>query len=334
MMTFMLVSDSLMASHLRHQLALSNTTGVKVGNFSALLDLLFELWLLPPPEDTWKEKFKSSALCFTDAFWSKSLAVDETATLSQVRASLALVLEGVPLTWASTPEQPVSFQKSDHLRLNRYFNDLSRLWAQMEGVRPYDQMRAAIWLVQSHQTPIESVQCHCMMDLHDLPLWQKTIVERLQELTPVVKPLLELNFPKLKPWHQALLAGESKPSDADHPVVCFSCRDILAECQAVASMIQSEVELGIAADQFAVMLPTGQTDYVHLLGHYLNQAGILVSNDSRSQQMTDWQAQLIKDLLIYQVQQQPTMQLQSIITNPLMPWTRNFSISRGMVCNY
>ena len=323
MMTFMLVSDSLTASHLRHQLALSNTIGVKVGNFSALLDLLSELWLLPPPEDTWKEKFKSSALSFTDAFWSKSLAVDETATLSQVRASLALVLEGVPLTWESTPEQPVSFQKSDHPRLGRYFNDLSRLWAQMEGVRPFDQMRAALWLAQSHQLPIEPVECHCMIDLRDLPLWQKTIIERLQELTPVVKPLLELDSAKLQPWHQALLAGESKPSDADHPVVCFSCRDILAECQAVASMIQAEVELGIAADQFAVMLPTGQDDYVHWLGHYLNQAGILVSNDSRSQQMTDWQAQLIKDLLIYQAQQQPTMQLQSIITNPLMPWTRS-----------
>jgi hypothetical protein len=323
MMTFMLVSDSLKASHHRHQLALSNTTGVKVGNFSALLDLLSELWLLSPPEDTWKEKFKSCALGVSDAFWSKSLAVDETATLSQVRASLALVLEGVPLTWESTPEQPVSFQKSDHPRLGRYFNDLSRLWVQMEGVRPYDQMRAALWLAQSHQLPIEPVQCHCMIDIHDLPLWQKTIVERLQELTPVVKPLLELDFPKLKTWHQALLAGDPKPSDADHPVVCFSCRDILAECRAVASMIQSEVELGIAADQFAVMLPTEQTDYVHWLGHYLNQAGILVSNDSRSQQMTDWQAQLIKDLLIYQAQQQPTMQLQSIITNPLMPWTRS-----------
>ncbi len=323
MMTFMLVSDSLTASHLRHQLALSNTTGVKVGNFSALLDLLSELWLLPPREDTWKEKFKSSALSFSDAFWSKSLAVDETATLSQVRASLALVLEGVPLTWTSTQEAPVSFQKSDHPRLGRYFNDLSRLWSQMEGVRPFDQMRAALWLAQSHQTPIEPVQCHCMVDHHDLPLWQKTIIERLQDLTPFVNSLLKLDSPKLKPWHQALLAGEFKPGDADHPITCFSCRDLLAECQAVASMIQAEVEQGIAPDQFAVMLPTGQGDYVHWLGHYLNQAGILVSNDSRSQQMTDWQAQLIKDLLIYQAQQQPTMQLQSIITNPLMPWTRS-----------
>ncbi len=323
MMTFMLVSDSLTASYVRHQLALTNTTGVKVGNFSALLDLLSELWLLPPLEDAWKEKFKFAALNFSDAFWFNSLAVDETATLSQVRASLALVLEGVPLTWTSSPEAPVRFQKSDHPRLGRYFSDLSRLWAHMEGVRPQDQMRAALWLTQSHQLPIEPLALHCVMDGEALTPWQKTIVERLQDLTPVVKPLLEPDFPKLKPWHQALLAGESKPSDADHPVVCFSCRDILAECQAVASMIQSEVEQGIPADKIIVMLPTGQADYVHWLGHYLNQAGILVSNDSRSQLMTDWQTQLIKDLLIYQAQQQPTMQLQSIITNPLMPWTRS-----------
>lgn len=323
MITFMLVSDSLTASYIRHQLALTNTTGVKVGNFSALLDLLAELWLLPNPEDKWAAQVKQSALSVQDAFWTKSCAVDETATLSQVRASLALVLEGVPLTWASTPEQPVIFNRPDHARVHRYFNDLSRLWAQMEGVRPHDHMRAAQWLAQSHQLPIEPLALHCVMDRGELTPWQESIVDRLQALTPNQTTGVNRQLMPFQPWHQALLDGKHSPTPEDEPLVCFSCRDVLAECQAVASMIQAEVEQGIAPDQLAVMLPSGQADYVHWLGHYLNQAGILVSNDSRSQLMTDWQTQLIKDLLIYQAQQQPTMQLQSIITNPLMPWTRS-----------
>lgn len=323
MITFMLVSDSLTASYIRHQLALTNTTGVKVGNFSALLDLLAELWLLPNPEDKWAAQVKQSALSVQDAFWTKSCAVDETATLSQVGASLALVLEGVPLTWASTPEQPVIFNRPDHARVHRYFNDLSRLWAQMEGVRPHDHMRAAQWLAQSHQLPIEPLALHCIMDRDELTPWQESIVDRLQALTPNQTTEVNRQLMPIQPWHQALLAGKNGPTTKDEPLVCFSCRDVLAECQAVASMIQTEVEQGIAPDQLAVMLPSGQDDYAHWLGHYLGQAGVAVSNDQRTNDITDWQSLLLKDLLIYQAQHRPSMQLQSIVTNPLMPWTRS-----------
>ena len=323
MMTFILVPDSLTATYVRRQLAMHNTTGVKIGNFSALLDMLSELWLLPALEDPWATQFKHSALSFTDAFWTNSLAVDETATLTQVRASLALVLEGVPLEWTSTPAQPMSFQKSDHPRLSRYFNDLSRLWAQMQGARPYDQARAKHWLLNAQLTPIEHLQCHSLIDSRDLPQWQKTIIERLQSITPVTKPIFELGFPKLKPWHHALLAGKPKPAEAYNPVICFSCRDLIAECQTVASMIQADIASGTEPEQIAVMMPMEQGDYAQWLGQYVNQAGIAVSNDQRTVQITDWQSQLIKDLLIYQAQLRPTMQLQSIVTNPLMPWTRS-----------
>ncbi len=322
-MRFILVADALTAHQVRQKLAAQQTTGVKVGNFSALLDMLMESWLLRPVEDTWLSQFRQSALSFDDAFWTNSLAVDETATLSQVRASLALILEGIPLEWTSSPEQPVTFHKPDHPRLHRYFHDLSRLWSQMQGARPYDQARARHWLLHSTLTPIEPVQLDCLIDSAELPLWQKTMIERVQALTPASELLFEFQPASLQPWHQALLTGKMQAESAGDAIACFSCRDMLAECQAVASMIQAEIEQGIAPEQLAIMMPTEQDDYAKWLGFYLNHASIVVSNDQRTRLMTDWQAQLIKDLLLYQAQHRPTMQLQSIVTNPLMPWTRS-----------
>jgi hypothetical protein len=34
-------------------------------------------------------------------FWEKSIGVDEEATLAQIKASLELLLQGVPLEWSA-----------------------------------------------------------------------------------------------------------------------------------------------------------------------------------------------------------------------------------------
>lgn len=325
MTTFILVPDSLSALTARRQLAQQNTVGVKVGNFSALLDVLSEYWLLPKPAIDWYSELRSAAVRMPNAFWTQSLAVDERATLSQLRAALDLLLASVPLGWQANAEQPLVVQSKAHPRLQRYFQDIAELWATMQGQRPAEQLFARQWLLEASKvTAITPLRVQSVQPLETLPLWQREIIDTLQAITPAGELLVQTNPVELKAWQSAFISGkapEVKPSLAAS-LNFFSARDVIAECRAVASMVQAQIEQGSSADSLAIMLPDQQADYRFWLHHYLSQAGILVSNDQTSVSLVDWQKQLLQDCLTYQLFERPLLQLQSMVVNPVMPWSR------------
>lgn len=76
-MDFILVPDALTASETRYALAQRNTMGTKVGSFSVLLETLAELWLIEPSELDWGAALQEQALAMGDAFWARSIRVDE-----------------------------------------------------------------------------------------------------------------------------------------------------------------------------------------------------------------------------------------------------------------
>lgn len=324
MTTFILVPDSLSAQVVRRQLAQQNTVGVKVGNFSALLDLLSEYWLLPKSEVDWHSELRSAAMRMKDAFWTQSLAVDEAATLSQVRASLELLLVSVPLTWQVSANHPLTTQANTHPRLVRYFQDIAQLWANMQGKRPADQAFARQWLLQASQLPITPLRVQIIQPLDTLVRWQREVIEKLQSLTPAGECLFQTNQIGMQAWQHAFISGNTNNATplSAKPMLFFSARDVMAECRAVASTVQAQIEQGSAADSLAIMLPDQQADYRFWLHHYLSQAGIAVSNDQVAVSLVDWQKQLLQDCLTYQLFDRPLLQLQSLVVNPSMPWPR------------
>ena len=58
MVDFVLVPDGLSANYVRNNLAKYNLNGVKVGNFSALLETLQSLWVFDVPNNDWDESYK------------------------------------------------------------------------------------------------------------------------------------------------------------------------------------------------------------------------------------------------------------------------------------
>lgn len=307
MLSFVLTPDSLTSLAVRRELATHNKTGIKVGTFSGLLELLAELWLLPAPTIEWQSEVRQAALAMPDAFWAASIKKDEAATLAEITASLELLLQSLPLSWQPSSGKPLTLKASTNPRLKSYFEDIATLCNNLSGKRPMEQLLARDWLLQANTTPIETIALESLIPLNDLPLWQREVVEKLQLLTPNTETIFTVDeFNKGRPDEPSFL----------------SARDVIAECESIASMVQTQIEHGCQAEQLAIMLPSHLSEYGFWLSHFLSQAGIAVSNYQETQQTTDWQKQLLKDLLHYIAADQPAMQLQSILVNPLMPWTR------------
>lgn len=310
MITFVLTHGNLSSQCIRNELAKQNKVGIKVGNFSALLEMLAEYWLLPSPTLDWHKSVREAALKIVkekpSVFWAESIRVDEAATLSQIQASLELLLQGVPLSLKSKSLALEFDEKHTNPRLQGYFNDIVELWRKLEDQRPAEQMLAKHWLEHAEKTPIEPVTIQVQVDLTELPAWQREVVKKLQENNP--KTAKDIEF-----------KTHDKPSKQIQ-FEFFSCQNVIAECEAVASMVQAQVNLGTIAEELAIVVPRQQQDYTFWLRHYLNKAGIHLSNVQGEVSLVDWQRQLIRDLLNYQIQGKPKMQKLSLLVNPLMPW--------------
>ena len=133
-MDFVLVPDALTASETRYALAQRNTMGTKVGSFSVLLETLAELWLIEPSELDWNVALQEQALAMENAFWAKSIRVDEPATVAELKASITFLLNYSPL--GARPEAVPSPAN----RNQRYYNDLVALVRRLEERPDTDQL--------------------------------------------------------------------------------------------------------------------------------------------------------------------------------------------------
>jgi hypothetical protein len=179
-MKFVLMPDALSASSFRSVLAEKNTLGVKVGTFSSLLESLAILWILPELSDEFESLVKTNALKLAaksdnDVFWSKSIVVDETATLSEISSSLKLLLVALPL------DEKLVHLHNPKTRIENYYNDLINLHMAMEHVRQLEQMQASQWLSVVDSVAIEPLELIYLSDLFSFEPWQLQLIKKLEE---------------------------------------------------------------------------------------------------------------------------------------------------------
>ncbi len=334
-MKYILVSDATSASVVRRSLASTGCVDIKVGTFTALIELLSELWLLPEVEDNFEQVLSDKVFETPDAFWTESLKVDQAESLAAVESCLLQILSALPL---STPLQLIS---NDSSRATRYYNDLVKLFERMEQVRPYNQMVAQAWLMQSDLPSIESVELICAPDLTALETWKVEVVDKLLSLATSSEEAAVIN---------SLLAGIYQPnpnmnedvsllnkhlfnvSDTQtsydpNSIHWLTCRDGLQESEVAVCMLKQALDLGVAPSEIAVIAPKNSA-FLATLPSLMNYAGILSSNKHAVTSVYQWELQLVKDCLIYFQERQESgeayspMSLAAVLTNPLMPWSK------------
>jgi len=323
MLDFVLVPDGLSANYVRRELSKHSPNGIKVGNFSVLLETLTDLWVLPVQSDNWSDILQASALKMADAFWSKSIQVDEVSVIKQLDQSLRHILKSLPLG------QSVSCLENPQTKAERYFNDLVSLHQNMHHVRPFEQQTAKQWLVQANVLSLDSINIYFDQDYFCFDVWQQEVIKALLANQTQVSPNKDLIDSLL------IHLAEEVPSDfvalknvlfTNQPPVSIPegykgvlCRDALEECEAVASMVQVASNKGISLDEIAVIYPAG-SNYPLWMSKVFEKAGIVVSNLPTYQAIFDWQATLLRDLVVLKSESAPPMAWMSVLSNPLMPW--------------
>lgn len=328
MVDFVLMPDGLSANYVRNSLAKYNLNGVKVGNFLALLEALQSLWVFEVPTNDWDAKLQEKALMMPNAFWAKSIQVDEVSVIKQLDQSLKHILSGLSLNDSlSKVEKPST-------KAEIYFNDLVELHQKMQRIRPINQQIAKQWLVQANGLSLDTINLYLSADLFQFDIWQQEIID---ELTKNIKGEI-LNHPTIL----NVLEQISKETESEFTALNKSLftsqptmempigfnglkpRDDLEACEVVASMIQKAIKNDVSFDEIAVVYPSG-TNYPIWLEKVFQKAGISVSNLPSQQSVFDWQTALLRDLVLLQAQNTPPMARMSVLSNPLMPWRNHKS---------
>lgn len=320
-MDFILVPDALTASETRYSLATRNTMGTKVGSFSVLLETLAELWLIEPSELDWNAGLQEQALAMENAFWAKSIQVDEPSTLAELKASLQFLFNYVPLG-----AQPSKI-KAPCNRNERYYNDLVSL-IKAVGERPAPDQLAEQWFAEHQELCIEPIHVYPRLPEEKLCPWQQQVLDILGTkgwLQPEPSKYDFIPTPKaadvdanVQQFADKLFQPDTGTIPRDN-LYWLTCRDQLQEVEAVTSMIQA-AEQGVSPDRIAVVVPHSG-DYELWLDKHFEYAGLIASNIRPESDVFDWQSSLIHDLLTSLVQPDIPMALMSAMINPLMPWS-------------
>jgi hypothetical protein len=320
---FILVPDGLSGHTVRKELAKARPTSIKVGNFTSLIETLKSLWLLPDITFDWHEVIQRKGIQMPDAFWTKSIKVDEPAVVAQLEHSLNHLLKSLPLNKLLTKLQ------SPENKAERYFNDLVELYNQIGCARPEIQNIAAAWIEQVDQPAIDSIKLHFKESWFEFDEWQSDVIKALQNLALPEsnnQHLIDSVFKQIESNQSAVFHNTAERLFSDLPPITkpeslygVLCRDAIQECETVASMIQSASSSGTKFDEVVVIYPNG-SHYENWLLKVFDKAGIPISNLSSSDTVFDWQTALLRDLIVMQSGSVPNMNWKSVLSNPLMPW--------------
>ena len=343
-MDFILVPDSLTANEVRKQLAEQSCHGVMVGNFSRLLEVLTQLWVHPTPGDFWADKLQDNILKSKQAFWANSIQVDEHSVRQQLDASLQFMLNGLPLNQPLQALNSSTIPNALSQKAQDYYNDLVALHQDMDQVRPIEQMLAQQWLANMEAPALDTLALHYDAQSFCFEYWQAEVVTALAKLNPpqsifknmiesVLQQVQQIDFADTSTLEgsdysamaKRLLDNQlaenetAKPLPKPAELVGVICRDALLECEVVASMVQNLQQQGTACTDISVVYPSN-SDYAIWLKKQFEASGILASNLSDTKRVVDWQAHLLRDLLVLQNPLSPPMARKSVLCNPLMPW--------------
>ena len=322
-MDFILVPDALAANEVRYALAKNNTVGTRVGSFPVLLETLAELWLLEPTTQNWDDLLQEKALAMENAFWSKSIQVDELATIKAITTSLQFLLDHSPV---GSELQTLTTPKN---RQQRYYNDLINLQQAIQ-VLPDQHQLVKQWLAVCNGSELEPLNLYPTFDVQDLLPWQQgvlTVIQNKGWLQPQANkyksllPTIQSSSDHIRNLATTLFHKIDEPlSQPKDNVLWLKCRDAAEEAEATVAIIQKALEEDKQQpEDFAVVVPKGSS-HSQWLDYYLQKAGIQASNIRPVANRVDWQAALIQNLLSHLAQPTVSMAMQSVLINPLMPW--------------
>ena len=325
---YMLTQDAQSGLTIREAFAKTNTTGVKVGTFEGLLDLLMEYWLLSVPEvEEWKDRLAKEAARMTDAFWARSIQVDEKSVVEELAQTLRVLLEALPL------ENPVLEKKQEGgSRAVRYYNDLVELHTRMGNVLPSAMTKAKLWLAHKDLPPIDKIIVYASDMLH-LEKWQRELLEALEtlyskEADRSFEVLYHVQFKADLSEHrddtaylQERLFGDAFPGDAppiEH-LQWLVARDALQEVEVLAGMIQNIVKTDTGFEDIAVVIPRDGW-YQEFVTQTFSTFNIPLSRAGRTEAYADIGTLWIFDALQAQEEFAPPMVFASLLSSPLMPY--------------
>jgi hypothetical protein len=335
-MHFVLVPDAITANFVRERLAEKALSNVKVGNFQALLDALQELWLIPPNERNFRVQIEHAALKMPNAFWSKSIQVDEPSVVRLLENTAAYMLEFSALN--GLPNNIDVLQT----RQEGYFNDMVQLLEKADAL-PQHLYVATEWLKLVYEQSLSPLNLYYDPALFCFKPWQKAVVECLElhkSEDNVVSSLIQEVFEGLKQKgsDEYVSIGErlftgAAPDIQPKTMKGILCRDVLDESQVLVNRIQMLLKEGVPASQIAVMYPGGSA-ILTWLNQVSHEAGIPISNLPSEDVIHDWQKQLLRDLIRLQIANPPPMAYRSVLANPLMPWFFSPKLNRILDLNH
>ncbi|MGR5258334.1 PD-(D/E)XK nuclease family protein [Vibrio astriarenae] len=350
-MYFVLMPDALSSRQCRQYLAEDGCVNVKVGTSVALFEQVAELWLLDFNTDAspeFDEAVRQAAYQVENAFWSKSLVVDEVTTVRELSDTLKHVYKQLPVTcdFESIPLGYFTSVGVDN-RTNNYWNDLNVLCSKMGHIRPYEQQFIAQWLNEGKRhKPLSPFTVIVPQDMILEP-WLHDAISRCnannylavshQKLSEIQRRID--SFYKQQSKNHALeqlSKGLFSPSEQEPSALSsdnlsiISARDELEECQVLISRLHAVLDKQPSSkSDIAVVLPK-HSHHRQLLQSMMVDAGIAFSILSVASNEYQWDVLLLKELIeLFLVKKQAQgyvadIQYASMLVNPLMPWSVAF----------
>ena len=319
---FMLAPDAQSGATIRDEFAKINAINVKVGTFDILVDLLMEYWLLTSLDDNrWKRKLLHQALGMTEAFWAKSIKIDEKSVIDELDTSLQLLLNSLSIETKVLPRI-----EETESRYSQYYNDLYELHQKMDNIFPETLEKARIWNENSNLKPLESIFIYVDSSL-SLEPWQKEIITKLQSTNEskyseiyykVFNPTLNTKNEDLKHLQITLFSSsESENFPTKTNLQWLVARDVQQEIEVVAGMIQN-IEANF--HEMAIVIPRDGW-YKEFLIQTFNTFNIPLSRAGQVEEYADIGTQWIFDAAQAQDIHSAPMLFASLLSSPLMPYS-------------
>lgn len=330
---FLLVPDKSSARLVKRKVAEKGSKfSVIVGTWPELAEQARKAYLLPETKEQWDSKLAEAARSMTTAFWAKSREFAEVETLRSINSSLTMLLEG-----AGTTGRLITDSKkvlSD--RALKHLKDLISLHNAMGNILPED-LAVIKDLLKPESAPIlRSIIVYHNEGMPRLNPWQKALIQKIQtdskskkdaELEKILAEALTRCPGKKKTALTALQSrlfqdGGEKAA-LDNSLQWLAVRDHLEEAEVAAGMVQ--VMLGkdssLTTSDIGLLIPS-DTRYTSAVQDAFTLAGLPLSGLNMDRSGRDFGREALLHFILCCKRPSPAMALAALLTNPLMPWTK------------
>lgn len=327
-LTFVLVPDADAGRRLRRFLASrSARMGLRVGTWLELLEELRNAYLIPESSG-WEEALHTLLGQQTEAFWAASYRVDPAGVAQAVDGAWRLLIS------AQAPLCPWPGCKG-HARIEQRLADLNQLNGIDRRVWPND-LAVIAELFESDQGPIRPISIRPMDWDESLTPWQLAAIERVNrdavgidssleaELTGFEEQIERTRGPdgsRLRCVQERLGSGAEFWPDADASCDLLGVRDDLEGIEIAAGLVQERMRAdpSLQPKDFGIVLPQGFEHAERMQGIF-SRCGLPLSNLTGVVSERDLAHELLRFALMRFEGLAPSMAVQALVSNPLMPW--------------